>query len=394
MSKQPVVGIVGTRQAVRQQAKELEAGVVRSVNDKSGTVYLSASDVNAVPAPPRGGLRAILGDQAWVNFPLRAASWDDLVWSPELQRFVAIGYLGTEPHIAFSDDDGETWVSSSPPISIGAGLQLYDIIWVVERGWFVAVGHGGSVAWSVDGIAWNWINIGLTDISAVTYSPELDLFVFVTDGPVTRRTTRILTSRNLEHFEPIDVEFDSVVFSDVQWVPDLALFVATTSSFGHPTIFISHDGTNWSNPVPAGYAEGFGQVAWSPRLGRLCAVGYRSVSPGGAQCAISEDGENWTLRDMGFEVGFRDLVWCNGPDSFVALVAPGESVGTSPNAGKIVISNDGGETWGVVAAAAGGTPIHDYHGLTWAYDLGRVVSVGASGPEAERVLASRSVFHT
>ena len=382
MAEPPIVGIIGTQQAVRRYRDILKDGVVKSINGKRGAVSLNAGDINAVPAPRPTGLRSILNN-SWATATLRASSWSAIEWSPELEIFVAVAYFGTEPRAVFSGD-GETWIDATIP----PGLDLRHVIWVPEKGSFVAVGHNGVVASSRDGQRWDNVSIGQTDISSIAYSPELDLFVLVTAGPTERLTTRILISQTLLHYEPIDIEYDNLVFSDVEWIRELGLFVATTSTFTHPTIWTSPDGRNWRNPEATPLANGLAAVAWSRRLGRLCAVEHSPAAA--ARAAISEDGQTWTLHSMGEAVGFRDVVWCNGPDVFLALSAPGQSVGAGVTAGKIMMSQDGGLTWAPITA---GTPIHDYQGIVWCYELGQCFGVGDSGTAAERVLKSRSVFH-
>ena len=75
-------------------------GIVTSVNGKRGAVSLNAGDINAIPAPPRSGLRSILNN-SWATATLRASSWSAIEWSPELEIFVAVAYFGTEPRAVF-----------------------------------------------------------------------------------------------------------------------------------------------------------------------------------------------------------------------------------------------------------------------------------------------------
>lgn len=76
-------------------------------------------------------------------------------------RWVAVGGVGTN---MYSDDDGETWTDNSERLP-AAGR---DIHW--GNGRFVAVGDGGMIASSTDGLTWSdHTQVGAVGLGSVTY---------------------------------------------------------------------------------------------------------------------------------------------------------------------------------------------------------------------------------
>lgn len=157
----------------------------------------------------------------WFVKPVYGANPSDfaiaVVWSSELGLFVVITIDGT----FYVSSDGDTWT----PVSSGfLGVNWQDITWGSDAGLFVAVCYlGNVVSISSDGYNWTIVNIDSLYLNAISYSPELRLFVAVgssgTDFP-------FITSRNgldwvARSFTP------QVNLRSITWSSSLLKFVAS-----------------------------------------------------------------------------------------------------------------------------------------------------------------------
>ena len=96
-----------------------------------------------------------------------------ITYSEPLGLFVAVGYGGT----ILTSLDGVTW---SNRIS-GVSASLYGIVYSEPLGLFVAVGDSGSISTSPDGVTWSSRTSGVVSVVLrdITYSESLGLFVVV-----------------------------------------------------------------------------------------------------------------------------------------------------------------------------------------------------------------------
>jgi hypothetical protein len=92
-----------------------------------------------------------------------------MAYSPTLDRFCAVTNNATG-EIATSDDDGATWTIQTA----AAAVSFNNVRWCTRRSLFIAVGDGGALHTSANGIAWN----------ARTSSTAQDLFDVAVGGPL------------------------------------------------------------------------------------------------------------------------------------------------------------------------------------------------------------------
>ena len=206
-----------------------------------------------------------------------------VTWSPELSLLCASGQNGK---IATSPD-GNVWTQRVS--SFIAGDTINVVKWVQKFSLFYAFAYSGTIlkmATSPDGITWTQ-NLSLSDeikqinISSFVYADSIDTFL------ITGSNSSIAYSRDgINYFLAVN-NFGTSTVNDVAWSPELSLFIAV-SDLGQ--MEESVDGINWTL-VPSAI---FGAsiilgVCWSGS--KFCAVG------GGGKIAYSSDGQVWFLAN-------------------------------------------------------------------------------------------------
>jgi len=198
-----------------------------------------------------GGEGFVLFDgSVWSTASTPGMYWRGLVWSPELEIFVAYSSdtYGTSGHFGTSPD-GKIWTTY--PIDFPGeiyGSGLYGIAWSPELGLFVAVGQDGrsypSTAFcftSPDGAIWTEQEISTHTLSSIAWSSELGLFVAGGQHIVTTSSNGIIwTSCS---------GFDDQYIGDIAWSKTLSLFIMVGGDLSYKTIFTSPDGINWTSNV-------------------------------------------------------------------------------------------------------------------------------------------------
>ena len=74
-----------------------------------------------------------------------ATSWNSVVWSPELNLFVAVAVGATNN--VMTSPDGKTWTAHSTPVAV----NLRDVVWAASIGKFIAIAPTGQTFSSTDG---------------------------------------------------------------------------------------------------------------------------------------------------------------------------------------------------------------------------------------------------
>lgn len=99
---------------------------------------------------------------------------EDIAYSPSLNRFVAIAGSGTT--LAATSPDAVTWTARTIPAATNA------VIWIPEYSNFIAVGAGGYVGKSGDGITWTTVSTpttGTANLTEIVWSPDDQCFIIV-----------------------------------------------------------------------------------------------------------------------------------------------------------------------------------------------------------------------
>ena len=217
----------------------------------------------------------------WNNVVTPAGGWSTVACSSQVCVAGAMFGTGADARV-MSSNDGQTWAALSPaPPDIGYAA----IVWSEDKGLFVGVGISAPyVATSTDGVTWvagtapnanHW--------RAVTYSPDLGLFVAVSE---TYTTQPVMVSSDGFTWEARTAP-ETAAWKSVVWSAELSKFCAVGSPWAGQTqgAMTSVDGMSWVSHEASGATAG----AWGPATGNF--VGVRS----GQTTTYSADGINWAL---------------------------------------------------------------------------------------------------
>jgi RNA recognition motif-containing protein/Ca2+-binding EF-hand superfamily protein len=288
-------------------------------------------------------------------------SWKSVIWADQLNRFIAVG-----PNVAAQSFDGITWSNISPTILSGAWNSL---IWVSSLDRFVVVGTN-SIIRRQDGapltnkehatiltntFEWYMASTSSNNWRTVTWSPELSMFVTISDNG---------SNRSLYSFDGLTWFFSNTPppassWRSVIWSPQRGMFVAV----GTDDAMYSMDGIHWqtgSQPVPVGR---WTSVTWSPQQGLFVAV----ADVGTNRAMYSIDGIVWVLStNAPPESTWQTVVWSSERNIFLALARTGTA--------RAIISSDA-NTWTTVSIGAA----RNWMSVTWSPNLARFVAVADGG---------------
>ena len=276
-------------------------------------------------------------------------NWNEVIYASELNLFVAIGSRRLLNTIMTSTNgiDWEEGISYPP-------YGLFEIAWSPKLSLFVVVfTTEPCVATSPDGKNWTNLpyNTPFTNVVAVTWSEELELFVALSFNG------RVMTSPNgttwTNRGDQLGSEGQSLV-----WSKELNLLVAVSQS-GTNRVATSSDGITWTTLLVSQNA--WNDIEWSPSLGLLVAV---ADSGTGNRVMTSSDGINWvdgSITDRSWESirwsGDLGIFLIVATDGYIAYSTDGfiwtESVLTgnlrgccwSPELGTFVIVGEGGRIY-------------------------------------------------
>ncbi len=241
--------------------------------------------------------------------------------------------VGGKGLILFSTDAGATWTRSfsDAPDSGGIG-DLHKVIWTGSQ--FLAVGDGGQILTSADGIAWVRRLIpgaGSISLHSVAWSGSLGItcgWVTGTENPVVYSSTDGIVWMPQSLPPGTTGEATSVVWSGSAFIivgadygPD-----ATTGARSAlaSLILTSPDGYAWANQSSA--------VIPSPQGGfkNVIVAGSQVVAFDGSSTAwTSPAGSTWTARKLGTLGGAINGVYVGGQ-----ILAVGGALSTSPDGSK------------------------------------------------------------
>ena len=313
---------------------------VQSVNNKTGAVSLTASDVSAIPSTLTGTAGQVLtktaDGQEWKDAPVD----DETVLLKNIDitmpattfwysacygngKFVAVAYDST---IAAYSTDGINWTQATLPTRESWISVCYG------DGKFVAVAEYTNIAaYSTDGINWTqatlstnaqWHSVCYGNGKFVAVAYDSSIAAYSTDGVNWTQATL-----------PTDAMWTSTCYGNGKFV---------TVAFNSNIAAYSADGINWTRAtLPT-------DAMWTSTCygnGKFVTVAF-----GSNIAAYSTDGINWTLATL---PGSRD--WssvCYGNDKFVAV---------AQNSKTFAYSTDG-ITWSSTTKALqypDGTDIHE-----------------------------------
>jgi hypothetical protein len=249
-------------------------------------------------------------------------------------------------------------------IKSGAGGPLVDV--TKGNGVYVAVGGGGTVLRSLDGVTWQRQFSGEGHFHAVVYAQNMFVAVGVS-STASGSVGFVTTSRNGIHWDrryalPGDF-INDIAFGHGQFVA-----AGTGGLFGEATVYTSPNGVEWTRQSLGGMGAVVNSIATGPN-------GFVAVGQDGSSSAwVSADGSAWTQQSITAPGLLLGLVYAHG--QFVAVG------GDFFSSGAIVTSPDG-QTWtqrsttaghlnavaggpnGFLAVGSGGSVITSADGASW-----------------------------
>jgi hypothetical protein len=174
-----------------------------------------------------------------------------IAYSKEGQIFVAVGtsWPAQDTATIWKSSDGITWIKvlSIPTASV----SLNKVIWIKQKGLFVAVASGGNI-YTSDSTATTWtaasIGVGVQDLKDIVYNPANGLIHVLGTNSILRYSTDLSTwtsvsisGYNLIAVDVYNQQSDYYNQSSSQYV-----YLATNSTTGLHYLYYSTDGISWT----------------------------------------------------------------------------------------------------------------------------------------------------
>lgn len=212
-------------------------------------------------------------------------AWFGLVWSTDLQIFVAVANSGT--HRVMTSPDGTTWTARTCPTS-----GWLAVAWSSELGLFAAVGNANAVMTSPDGITWT-ARTGPSGHSSnnwedICYSNAYQRFVAVSTGG---NCDAMYSDDGITWTATTATQ--EINWNSVCWSGDLQRFQAVAQSGeAGQTSMASADGITWENN-DIGSIQGcfWDRVCWTRQLGLFIAVAQTSNGSSRQLVSVSAVGD-------------------------------------------------------------------------------------------------------
>lgn len=327
-------------------------------------LYAVAAGPSSLVAVGEGGMVLVSTD---------AISWNEVTSDLSREvRGVAYGAAGfvavaeravTVGTIVGVSVDGTTWTTAEVP-----DVNLLDIAFAA--GVYVAVGRGGAIQTSPDGMTWTPQTSGTThDLKAIEHDGT-SLLAVGAAGTILESVDGV-TWTAVRAGDPTD--FSSVAFG-------AGVFVASTDR----GVSTSTDGQVWTHVAVSG----------DPRLRDIAFADGRFVAVGGTDAPVivtSVDGTTWQVRAV-TGTNYLSAV-AHGSAGWLAVGEHGD-VATSPDGVTWTLGNVGADQLLDDVAAAGGTYVVVGDGSTVHVTTNGTDWTVASAPETSNLFAAGSVGST
>jgi hypothetical protein len=243
----------------------------------------------------------------------------------------------------------------------GTGNGLNGVAWSGSQ--FVAVGEGGTVLTSADGVTWTSRSSGTADsLRSVAWSGAK--FVAVGGNSGTALTSSDGITWTKQDLSGISFSGLPWILSSVAWSGTQFAAVGSTIGFSSSEVILtSSDGVTWTaRPFAPSHAD----------LRAVASSGTRFVAVGGSgEILSSTDGITWTAQSSGTAFGLDSVVWSGtqfvvGGDGGAVVTSPDGVTWTSRASGTG--NSLSAMTWTgsqFVAAGGAGTLVNSPDGVTW-----------------------------
>jgi hypothetical protein len=317
--------------------------------------------------------------------------WCDLVWAPEVARFVALSSSG--PSHVMTSEDGLIWTLRTTPAQTNGELVTWrSLAWSPAVGRFVAVASAGTdrVMTSEDGAVWTLRTVPLAEWRSVTWADEVGLFVAVASKAGTAGGSLMMTSPDgvtwttrtssqVDAYNSVVSGFSGGVLASTEitrgryldegertwhastmtgtnfsmaWSPELNTIVTTDRKYS------IDGGITWT--AGAGTTGTGNGLVWAAELGMFVLPSSSTTS-----VLFSHDGRSWSqLSTTPIAVGGNDVAWSPQRSTFVIA-----------GAGYLGYSTNAGLSWVTQVTPFGGNTVT---GVIWVAELGRFFIASSS----------------
>lgn len=302
------------------------------IEDAAGNDSNHISVEFSIVIDPNTWLERLADFEHWIN----GVAWNGSI-------FVAVGNGGS----ILTSTDGVVWAVQASPVT----TRLNDVEWLGSQ--FFAVGDAAAVLTSPDGVNWTLAHTGPSEYWLQGVSSSGD--IFVAGGGVQG------------HYRPyLMTSIDGVTWTEQQNMPqtgrsisDIAwsgqIFVATAMAELFPNdgrILTSVDGQSWTEIVISNTSPSTLSIIWS---------GDRFIAGGVVgHIYMSSDGINWTDFDTSTST------------NFISVAASPHEIIAAGN-GRGVMTRDNGENWDIIFVGSFFTT----RGIAQGAD--RYIAVGVAG---------------
>jgi len=306
----------------------------------TGSVFVAVGDTGTIITSKDAVNWTSINSNSWKNF--KCVIWNN-------SQLVLVGDNTdnkpiNKPGAVYTSMDGNTWTLRNQGTTT---IPLNSVIWTGQK--FVAIGSGGKILTSPDGIVWTSISISYTStLSSIAYSGT----IYVAHG----NGDTLLTSTDAAQWTIRTTGYTNQIRSSC-WARNNFIAVGDSG-----IIINSMDGITWEkNTSPA--SRTLSSVLWNGKT--FCAVGDTGT------VLASSDGLAWSLKSTEPHPKLHSIIW--GNNLFVALGESG-SVYTSPDglawtnrtSGTTTLLNE--VTWNgakYVAIGTNGPIITSPNGMDW-----------------------------
>ena len=243
-------------------------------------------------------------------FCYEGPSINDIIYSKELNMFVAVGTFADISSAVAISSDGKNWITNSNNLKIrgvaysaelnlfigvgtgiktssdainwtaqesGASYNLRKVIYSKTVGLFVAVGNSGKIVTSSDGINWTEQASGTSKtLNGICYSEIANRFIVVGNDGL------ILTSSDGINWSTVDIGITTQL-NDVKYHSAIKKFIITGNE---GFITISNNGLIWQAQT-SGTTENLNGLCVAEELKQIMTVGNNGT------VLVSTDGINW-----------------------------------------------------------------------------------------------------
>ena len=246
-----------------------------------------------------------------------------------------------------------------------------DLCWNNTDGEFLVTGYSDfHTLKSSDGIEWTVDVPNVDDFYSVIWATDLGMYIG--------------TGNNYIYTSPTGITWTQYPYKskNVAYSPSLGMVLAIGGSATTPpgvTSVRSTNGTSWTEANLYTNAIGYAcdGITWSPDLGVFCAMKTHPTGTDISYSMISSDGINWNTYAMEGNASWEAVVWSHSLGLFVAV---NDSSTRTTNA---ISTSPDGINWNLRT-----TPLCSCWDIEWGEELGIFLALGSTG--SGRILITSS----